>query len=307
MMLAKYIKDLLYRYDCVIVPNFGGFITNRVGAKIYNDTIYPPNKQVSFNAQLAHNDGLLVNEYALANKISFEEAKKKVSEEVVKWKMFLEEETLHLEGIGSLVYNTDKQLVFEPNKEENLLTDSFGLNPIAISVLEEEKKIVPIVAEAPLAVNEILEKSENEESKKSFGFIKYAAAAAILVAGVIGVSKYNTNSQIDNLANEQNALEEKIQKATFIIDDQLPTINFNISKEHTHKIHIIAGAFQLEKNAIKKVNELKSNGFDAKILGKNNWGLTQVSVGSYTTKEEAKEVIEHIREKASSDAWILVK
>ena len=31
MILATYINDLLYRYDCVIVPDFGGFVTNRVG------------------------------------------------------------------------------------------------------------------------------------------------------------------------------------------------------------------------------------------------------------------------------------
>lgn len=304
MMLASYIKDLLYRYDCVIVPNFGGFITNRVGARISNDTIYPPNKQISFNVQLTHNDGLLVNEFALANKISFEEAKKKISEEVINWKAFLEEETLSLDDIGSLSYNAEKQLVFEPSKEANYLTDSFGLNPISISVIEEEKAPLTIVAD--VVENNELEEAENE-TRKPFGFVKYAAAAAILVAGVIGVSKYNTNNQLDNLASEQDALEQKIQKATFVIDDQLPTINFNISKENTNKIHIIAGAFQLEKNAIKKIKELKANGFDAKILGKNNWGLTQVSVGSYDTKEEAQEVIENIRENASSDAWILVK
>ncbi|MDA9349687.1 hypothetical protein N9R21_07960, partial [Polaribacter sp.] len=32
MTVEKYINELLYRYDCVIVPNFGGFITNKIGA-----------------------------------------------------------------------------------------------------------------------------------------------------------------------------------------------------------------------------------------------------------------------------------
>jgi len=63
MAIANYIKDLLYRYDCVIVPHFGGFVTNKTSAQIGEDslTFYPPTKQVGFNVNLNHNDGLLAN------------------------------------------------------------------------------------------------------------------------------------------------------------------------------------------------------------------------------------------------------
>ena len=72
MNLASYINDLLYRYDCVIVPNFGGFITNKVSAKINENTnsIYPPSKKISFNKHLNVNDGLLVNYVATSENIS---------------------------------------------------------------------------------------------------------------------------------------------------------------------------------------------------------------------------------------------
>ena len=54
MNLATYIKDLLYRYDCVIVPDFGGFVTKRISAKISENThqFFPPSKQLSFNRNL---------------------------------------------------------------------------------------------------------------------------------------------------------------------------------------------------------------------------------------------------------------
>ena len=73
MTIAKYINDLLYRYDCVIVPNFGGFITNRIGAKVnpFTNNFYPPTKQISLNAHLKQNDGLLVNYIASVENISF--------------------------------------------------------------------------------------------------------------------------------------------------------------------------------------------------------------------------------------------
>ena len=74
MNLANYINDLLYRYDCVIVPDFGGFVTNRIGAKLNSDThtFSPPTKQIAFNSHLKHNDGLLANYIASSEQISFE-------------------------------------------------------------------------------------------------------------------------------------------------------------------------------------------------------------------------------------------
>ena len=72
MTIANYLKDLLYRYDCVIVPNFGGFVTNRISARIDADsnTFYPPTKEVGFNSHLTHNDGLLANYIASSENIS---------------------------------------------------------------------------------------------------------------------------------------------------------------------------------------------------------------------------------------------
>jgi hypothetical protein len=87
MILANYITDLLYRYDCVIVPDFGGFITNKVGAKINKETqtFYPPTKQITFNSLLKHNDGLLANYIASSENISFEKASTAISLAVIKW------------------------------------------------------------------------------------------------------------------------------------------------------------------------------------------------------------------------------
>ena len=50
MQLEIYISDLLYRYDCVTVPEFGAFLTHRVSAKIHESThaFYPPKKALVF-------------------------------------------------------------------------------------------------------------------------------------------------------------------------------------------------------------------------------------------------------------------
>ena len=302
MTLKSYIQDLLYRYDCVIVPGFGGFIANKVGAVIEGNTIYPPSKRISFNAQLNHNDGLFVNHVASIENISFNDANEKVADTVNEWKQQLASQALTIDGLGTLTTNSENQLVFEPNAKINFDRNAFGFSSVnGLTKISEEEVITSKVVELHTSVEE-----KKEHAIGVGNFLKYAAGAAILVAGYIGVNKYNENTQLQELAKERDAIEQKIQKATFVINDQLPTVSLNVAKEY-NQIHIIAGAFELEKNAEKKIKQLKRKGYiDAKIIGKNQWGLTQVSVGSYATKEAADEAIETIRKEVSADAWILV-
>ena len=116
MILANYINDLLYRYDCVIVPDFGGFITNRIGAKVnkFTHTFTPPTKQISFNNLLKHNDGLLANYIASSENISFEKASTAISLSVIRWKNELQSKSVEIQNLGSLSLTDNKKIIFEP-------------------------------------------------------------------------------------------------------------------------------------------------------------------------------------------------
>ena len=60
--VEHYISELLFLHDCVILPNFGGFVGNPQSAKLNKTTgmLSPPSKQILFNANLKTNDGLLI-------------------------------------------------------------------------------------------------------------------------------------------------------------------------------------------------------------------------------------------------------
>ena len=104
MNLANYINDLLYRYDCVIVPDFGGFVTNKIGASIDKSTatINPPSKQITFNSHLNNSDGLLANYIASSENISFEKASTAIALSVINWQNVLQKEPLKIGTIGVL-------------------------------------------------------------------------------------------------------------------------------------------------------------------------------------------------------------
>ena len=300
MTLATYINDLLYRYDCVIVPDFGGFVTNRIGAKANNftHTFTPPTKQVAFNSLLKHNDGLLANYIASAENISFEKASTAISLSVIKWQNELQSKSVEINNLGVLSLNEEKQIVFEPNTAVNYLTESFGLSTVESSAIsrykQQVKPLIPVLAK--------------EDKKGIPAFIKYAATAAILLTfSFAGYNGYQQNKQKEVLASQEKAIQKKIQSATFVISNPLPTINLNVVKEKVKPFHIIAGAFQFAENAEKKVTQLKAKGFDAKIIGVNKWGLTQVSFNSYADRNEATNNLYKIQKTVSKDAWLLIK
>ena len=301
MKLATYINDLLYRYDCVIVPDFGGFVTNKIGAKANNftHTFTPPTKQVTFNSLLKHNDGLLANYIASAENISFTKASTAISLSVIKWQNELQSKAVQIDSLGILSLNEEKQIIFEPNAAVNYLTESFGLDTVTSSAISRFKEQVKPLNPLPV----------KEERKRGIpAFIKYAATAAILLTlGYAGYNGYENNLQKENLANQEKAIQKKIQAATFVISNPLPTINLNVVKEVAKPFHIVAGAFQFAENAEKRVEELKAKGFDAQIIGVNKWGLTQVTFNSYTNRNEATNNLYRIQKTVSKDAWLLVE
>src|SRR5688572_21606230 len=123
MKLENHISNLLKQHNCVIVPNFGGFIANYESAWINHSClfIYPPFNQVLFNGNLTQNDGLLANELVQTMMISYADALAKISVEVKYWRKHLEAgDRIELNEIGFL-FLQNGQVVFEQNREVNLL------------------------------------------------------------------------------------------------------------------------------------------------------------------------------------------
>ena len=84
MNVDRYIGELLYDYECVVVPGFGGFISNKKPAKVNRITqqFFPPYYQLFFNVHLTENDGLLINYLAKRERIPFKEARQAVEDYV---------------------------------------------------------------------------------------------------------------------------------------------------------------------------------------------------------------------------------
>ena len=304
MNLANYISDLLYRYECVIVPKFGGFVTNNKSARIdgSNHTIFPPYKQITFNAHLTNNDGLLANYIASVDNISYECALNYINFEIDAWREKLKNRDLNLYGLGTFNLSGD-QLHFEQQQKINYLTSSFGLSNVVRSEIERESIVKTAKAIETPKVIPIVE-------KKAPNYLKYAAIFVIGLSAIGFAGKYYQGhlykKQMVEAQKRQDLMEEKIENATFVISKPLPTLNLEVESSNKN-FHVIAGAFRFPENANRKVNQLLQEGYDARILGVNKWNLTVVSYGSFSSRDEALENLSQIRRNVAKDSWLLIQ
>ncbi len=321
MKIEHYISELLYRYQCVTVPGFGAFLTETQSAQLHDasHTFYPPKKTISFNAYLKNNDGLLANHIAQAEKMTYEIAVTAIQNEVTSWKNSLQNNgAFLLKNIGELTLNSEKNLVFVPVDQFNYLTSSFGLtNFVSPSVKREvyKKEVELLEEKAPIIFT--------PEKRSSNNLLKYAAIF-VLGVGLIGTSGYFGNSYYQNkvaletLAVQtrvQEKVNQKIQEATFFIENPLPAVTLTNSNEKEKEVtspitmpyHIVAGSFKSKENATKLYQTLLQSGYKAEILPENEHGLVPVFYGSFASNDEAQKELSKIKNQKDANAWILVK
>ncbi len=309
MQLETYISDLLYRYECVTVPEFGAFLTQRVPAVINGstNTFYPPKKNLSFNEQIQKNDGLLAHYIADVEKIPFELANEKIQKRVKILKSLLTQgETLTFNNIGDIVFNNEGKILFEPSYHLNYLTDAFGLAQFVSPAITRE-----VYKETAQTLQKEIPIAFTPEKRKSIPYFRYAAVAiiALTLGGYVASNYYVNQIETHNQLAQEEAhqkLDNKIQEATFVIENPLPAVTFNVSKQ-VGIYHIVAGAFRVEENCEKKINQLKAEGYKARKIGVNKYGLHEVVYASYENSEEALDALHKIRKTSNKDAWLLVK
>ncbi|GMN07784.1 SPOR domain-containing protein [Croceitalea sp. MTPC5] len=314
MRVEHYIEELLYRYNCVVMPGFGAFLAQTTSARIdsTSNTLYPPTKIISFNEQLSKNDGLLVSYVSKAKKLSYEDMLEEISETSIKWKETLEKgEAIELFGIGKLTLSAEHKIQFKPEDKINYLTSSFGLSPFGSTpiVREELKEEVEAIEErVPFIIT-----PEKRETSVYRPLLKVAAIGLLLFS--LGISSYQfylQNHKKQELVRQtaQEEVSKHIQEATFFDSApmELPAIALNITKTAPYKgplHHVIAGAFRIKDNADKKVAQLKQEGYDAQYIGLNKFGLHQVAYSSFPDNREALRLYRQIKRTISTDVWIL--
>jgi len=139
--IVGHIEHLLSVHDCVIVPDFGGFVVQTIPMRYDTDNhlFEPMRKEIVFNETLQYNDGLLIEAYMQAEKADYRTARQLMHEDVALLREKLQRDgVLNLENIGSFSMGEEGQLIFEANEAGWLNALMFGLEPFTFEPLHTQ-------------------------------------------------------------------------------------------------------------------------------------------------------------------------
>jgi len=324
MNLDKHISNLLFEYDCVIMPELGGFIANYSHAKIHpvHHTFSPPARTIAFNANLRNNDGLLANALSLDLKVPYAEASEILMHTIAGLKERLDaHERVGFENIGELYLDREKHIQFSPLAGSNFLADSYGLTTFTSPAIKRE-------ALGEKISRKLLPAEPMRRTGRIPAALKWAAVVLPLISAGLW-SAYHPDrlaetwsqgyaafyGELSKPAPEKAAARFKTPAVT------KPAVNAPAEETTTQPIQIstpeevvaepaspswfiIAGAFSIVENAEKLTNQLRTKGFDASIIGQNRRGLYMVSLQGFNDKSAASEKMASLTGSEFTDVWL---
>lgn len=306
--------------------------------------ISPPAKSILFNKNLQNNDGLLVNFIMEAQGLSYNEANEQVIKFAHNCTSSLQsKQRLEINGVGVLFLNAEHNIQFEPQADVNYLIESFGLFSVNAEeivsqkaekiielsdrkvVVEKENnskkylRIAAISLAAPMLALGIFFSLSNKQMKNT-------------VTSAFGISTESASYEKSNYKNSAYTYTAKPAPNVIVdangyagialaendyvfvnVSDTVAADKTVVKKVLHHvvknnnaigKYKIVVGCFSVEENAQRLVNTLHDRNIDASITGKNKNGLHVVSAGSTNNVDEARMLLQTIRQNYPS-AWMM--
>jgi nucleoid DNA-binding protein len=342
--LTQFIKDLLYTNEKLIIPGFGGFIAQHTPAQINKDKklLLPPQRHFTFDVTLNGDDDKFAQYIGRLNSVALPEAKQLVKEMVDEFHRKLKDgNTLYIEEVGYFIQDENGEIHFKIDEENNNHPECYGLMPINYvePIPEPEEEIIdedyyPVTKKSPvtkiivifLIINAIgalaaivywkfdYIKSQFRGSDKIVTTTpaeKKDIPAALPDTTELGKT-IDTTTQMKNALNYQETpKEDSIIKKEVSQPKQInpPVVNQpkKLDTSSEAKFYIIAGSFQTFEKAEILNKELKRLGFQPEII-EFSQNLFRISIGEFSTKEEAKTQLEILKNKKGAEgAWLLRK
>ena len=337
-MITNSLIELLQDNECVIVPDFGAFISKRHSATIdyANHRFTPPYKEIVFNNKLKNDDGLLVDFMIEKDSLTKEDALAKIRSFVNQSEAILDVNSeLVLEGIGKIRKFGD-DYILTSKTETNLLGDSFGLTEFNVQpvfrtetyqiikeriVVEQKEKNT----EYTVAVENVEDTHEVVKTRKP-GIVRTFAVAtlAFLLLFAFNWKTEQTGSNfaswnpflysspnefLINFMEPENVLESENLK-TSEPENVLESENLKTSEPEnvleSHHYFIVGGSFQTLDRAEFCLKDIRSQGFEnASLLEKNDKGYIRVYYESFVEKSDALIRLDVIKNDFNESAWLL--
>lgn len=310
--LERHIEILLLSNDCVIVPEFGGFVTHHIEAYYdESDTMFfPPIRTIGFNPQLRINDSLLVQSYIEAYDISYPDAIKRIEEDVAELKQCIEINGQYImNNVGVLGINEHGKYYFKACNAGILTPALYGLSSIEFLPLEHIKSAAQIDALHNLAIDtenvqtveekrattletEQIYNHQNKETEPSHhGYVKISILRNVAAVFIATIIFFLFSSP---LGNQSTLTTSGTQINTGLLYRILP-------KDYT-TVPALAKINLGNKTVERKTTDKKSIATDTQKITKSTYHT--IVMASHVTLKNAREYADRLHKRGFNDVWV---
>lgn len=333
IQLQRHIEILLLDNDCVIVPDFGGFVAHHVSARYSEeDNVFlPPQRTLGFNPQLRINDSLLVQSYIAAYDLSYPEALRRIEGEVEELKDTLDTMGIYtMDDIGTLKVNDEGNYTFEPCEAGVLSPELYGLGAVNVLSLRQVSDMRSLVV--PSAVSEsatssdaaatdgqpsLLEFTDNEEEKSDraieikMSWIRNTVAIAAAVVAFFLMTTPIANSNLDTRSMSQ--MKSELLSKLMPQDTNMAPVTAVVAEESGSQV--IAPSDEQSDSAasqgVEAVNEeVASSDAESKQAQQELQKAKQPSycivLASQVKKSNAEDYVEQLHKRGYTEAEVYV-
>lgn len=216
-LITTNIAELLHEYECVVVPGFGGFVTNYRASEMDTSgkAIRPPTRDLDFVDKLTFNDGVLVRRLAEKNGRSYQEAIHSIEEYTKNCtKKLYKQQTIYVPKVGEIRADAKGNTQFRA-ENTNFLADAFGLPELDLrpirTVTTPQVPVKTATTPAPVVTSQT-----KNMAKSSFNLFNILLLATILFAAYYVWDIYR---------NKRTA--PQIEKKLPVYDDDEDLYNYN--------------------------------------------------------------------------------
>ena len=329
--LIQQIQKLLLENDCVIIPDFGGFVAHYSSAKwIEEEGLFlPPTRVIGFNSQLKLNDGLLAQAYMDTYGTDFADATKLVNKAVNELKNFLHlNGYIDMHGIGEMTQNIQNHYTFRPYTDGAMTPSLYALTSFHIQKLSEEAYTTSKSNFAEEKNNskesDLILESDDEETENDYRFSpkvylisSIIAAAVILFFFLFSTKIYNTELSKVNVAQIIPSGSFYNADKTSLIAKKTEVSKKNYANNHKafvqnkdsikdkYFIIISAVANRIDAKSITKHLRKEGNNKSCVIPGKRSF---RIAITSFNDRAIASKELAKFRSSATyKSAWLLIK
>lgn len=304
--IFKYLEISLPIHNCVIIPDFGGFILNMEPAIfLSNGAIKPPKHSIVFNPELNHNDGIIASYITKDEKISYNAACKKIKEFVTAIKTKLKDgKTIPFGNLGSFTTDTEGNILFTPNRSI-IHPGLFGLYPTSIKQLAEIDKI-------------IIRDKRNLSLKYTIGAVAASITAITLFMTPVNIKDSNnkTSQKADFISTITSSLSHYQDKGIEDLSNQTynteqvgnPTEESSAKPKSGRIYYIIVGGEDTMDRANNLLSKIKNNGFNNADIVEGG-DRYRIYISSFEDKAQAESYLDSFRKENPKfeTAWLYSK